>query len=134
MMKKKKLKKYQKILTIIKSTTVLIVPNVISGYRPEKMLSKGRNRNSVLLVSKHLKKIEILNLIIKNVLKIIMSKIRRQQSQKLIKLQKILVASLLFFKARENKTCLLLCSIWRAKFFLLSKNVKSFHCNRLSRI
>ena len=109
MTKKKKLKKYQKILTFIKSTTVLFVPNVISGYRPEKMLSKGRNTSSVLLVSKQLKKIEILNLIIKNFIKIIMIKIRLQQSQKLIKLQKILVASLLCFKVAENKTCLFPC-------------------------
>ena len=80
--------------------------NVISGYKPEKMLLKGKNRNSVLLVSKNSQKVEIINLLIKKLFKIIMSKIRLQQNQKLIMLQKILVANLLCFKVTEIKRCL----------------------------
>ncbi len=60
--------------------------------------------------------------------------IRRQQIQKWIKLLKIHAASLHFFKAKENKTCLLPCSIWRAHFHLLSKNLKSFQLNILIKI
>ena len=58
----------------------------------------------------------------------------RQQSQKWIKLQKILVTSLLCFKATEIKMHLLPYSIWKTIFLLFSIDLKSFQFNRLSKI
>ena len=135
-MNQKKLKKYQNILTIKKSTTVLVLTalKLESGYSIEKMLKKDRRENYVLLASRQPKKVEILNLIIQEFAKIIMIKIRPLRIQKWMILQKILVVNLLYFKVKEIKMYLLSISILRASFPLLRKNVKTLQFNRLSRI
>ncbi len=99
----------------------------------EKMLMKGRRRNFVLLASRQSLKLIKLSLFIKKLSKILTNKIRRQQSQKWIKLQKIPAASLLCFKAEETKMHLLPFSTWRASFPLLIKNLKSSQFDRLSK-
>ena len=126
---KKKMHKDMMLTTAL----ALTAPKLTLGSEIEEMLLKGRSWNSVLFASRKSQK-AILNFFIKKLLKIITSKIRLLQIQKLIKLQKILAASLLFFKAKEIKMSLLSFSIWRVNFLLLRKNFKSFQLNRLSKI
>ena len=135
-MKKKKFQSFKKTKTIRKSTTVLVIIALIltleSGI--DKMLLRDKSRNYVLLVSKRNHKMAKLNLLITKLTKILMSKIKLQQNQKWIKLEKIHAVNLLFFKVVEIKMFLLPCSIWKTRFLLLSRKVKSFHFTRLSRI
>ena len=72
---------------------------------------KGRKTNFVRNASKKSQKIKKLDFFIKKFFKIKMNKIRLPLTQKWIKMQKKLVASLLFFnfKAKEFKMFLLLC-------------------------
>ena len=78
------------------TVTIFIIVEYVqkmeSEFDKEKKLSKDKSYFFVLLVSKQTQKIKILKVLIIN----LMSKIRPQQSQKWIKLWKILVASLLF--------------------------------------
>jgi len=79
-------------ITVTIFIIVVIVQKLESEFNIEKKLLKDKSCFFVLLVSNQTQKIKILKVLIINA----MSKIRLQQTQKWIKLWKILVASLLF--------------------------------------
>ena len=94
------------------TVTIFIIVEYVqkmeSEFDKEKKLLKGRSWNSAhnaLKIFQNLTK----NIFPEKPLIITMSKIRLQQSQKWIKLKKILVASLLCFKARMTHLLILNC-------------------------
>jgi len=139
MMKKlKKIKSWKKMIYGVQYTTVLVlmaenVPRIepTSGFNTGKILLKGKKWSSVLRVSRHYQKRMIPNLISEKLIILTMNKIRLQQSQKWIKLKKILVASLLCFKARMTHLLILNCQTLRASFLHSSLDLKSFQLSRL---